>query len=87
MYFTNLKMSNNTKTTPPIENQAFQIQALAQHMEMINMVIENLEDMMEKRRDVMLKLMVCIIELIWVEKMLRDVKGVLVPLLTIILMR
>jgi hypothetical protein len=46
MYFTNLKMSNNTKTTPPIENQPFQIQALTQHMEMINRAIENLEDMM-----------------------------------------
>jgi hypothetical protein len=41
-------MSDNTKSTPPIKNQVFQTQTLAQQIEMVNMVIGNLKDRKER---------------------------------------
>lgn len=49
IYFSDLKISDNTKPTPLIEKQAFQTQTLAQQIEMMNKVIRNLKDRIRRR--------------------------------------
>lgn len=70
IYFSDLKISDNTKPTPPIKKQAFQTPTLAQQIEMMNMVIRNLKGRI-KRNYIMLKLMVYKVGLIKVENNVR----------------